>query len=732
MADESPFFGGLELLDGLPSRQVGLLLFAIEGRTAHLVAQSRQALATHRTEKVAAEKERAFLAAIAQGRELPLPPTIQDLERYAPEWSALAPQDDRRRAVLARKFAEKYRFRHRDVPSLRRALGLDADGVKAAFARQFQQPIDSIYAQSTPLAEEARWFKSQLADRLERMSPFWTAFSLTLTEIIGASILALPIALASVGPAPGVFLLVVLGVVNLVTVMAIVEAITRNGNMRYGTAYLGTLVRDYMGSLGTLVLVPALFCLNLLTLVAFYTGIAVSLADVTGVSPMLWTALVFLVAVYYLRRETLNATVASALMVGIVNIIIILVLCALAFPHIRVEYLLSSSLTFSAGDIFQPAMLGLVFGVVLAAYFGHTSAGNAAKVVLRRDPGGKALLWGNVAAMAAAITLYSVWVIAVNGAIPPVILSQETGTALSPLAARAGHLVTILGIAYVVLAMGIGSVNVSYGLYFQVREMLPPQTKPPVQFLAGVTPIFALALFVEWTFATGRESFAGVLGFMGALLLPILGGIFPILMLLASRRKGDYVPDVALRFLESPYVLAPVYLIYLCGVFAYGFFIWNEPLPRILAVGVGGLLLVVTHLVVRQGAFTARTVIELKVAESDLGESATAAVVDRGAPLSGRFRLMYVNQEHVAEGAVIEIHDFERLAAIDIAFPPLASRSIKVWLHRVTREGDSRPIAAALRIDADLGTALPLAPASGQIIFPLTSPVTGLEITFSR
>jgi len=83
MSDEFSFFGGMELLDGMPMRRAGAILFAIEGRTAQLVAQSRQALASYLPEKTAAEKERAFLAAIAQGRDLPLQPTVQEIERFA-------------------------------------------------------------------------------------------------------------------------------------------------------------------------------------------------------------------------------------------------------------------------------------------------------------------------------------------------------------------------------------------------------------------------------------------------------------------------------------------------------------------------------------------------------------------------------------------------------------------------------------------------------------------------
>jgi hypothetical protein len=386
--------------------------------------------------------------------------------------------------------------------------------------------------------------------------------------------------------------------VNILTIIGIVEAITRNGNMRYGTAYFGRLVGDYLGKPGSIVLVPALLILNVLVLMAFYVGISTSLADVTGINPMLWSVLIFLIAVYFLRNKSLNATVASALVIGIINILIIIILSALAISHLELANLQYINLPFAAGKIFNPKILELVFGVVLAAYFGHTSAGNAAKVVLRRDPGGKSLVWGNVAAMATAIAIYSLWVFSVNGAISPVVLSKETGTALSPLAIKIGGPISILGIIYVILAMGMGSVHMSYGLYYQVREALPSKTKKTTQFLVSVAPIFCLFITIEWMLFTNRVSFSWLLGIVGVLLLPLLGGIFPMLMLAASRRKGDYTPRLSFGFLENPLILGFVYLIYLGSGFIYGFFIWEDPIQRLIAIGVGIMTLIVTYLVI--------------------------------------------------------------------------------------------------------------------------------------
>src|SRR5215211_3367298 len=149
------------LLGGLPARRASTLLFAIEGRTAHLVARSRRAMARYVTERTAEEQERAFLDALAQGRDLPLRPTIQDLERYAPEWASLVPNDAALRAAVARMIGERYRLPRQLVPGIRAALGLDAPEVGAAFERLHRQPQTSMYASELPLGERTRWVRSR-------------------------------------------------------------------------------------------------------------------------------------------------------------------------------------------------------------------------------------------------------------------------------------------------------------------------------------------------------------------------------------------------------------------------------------------------------------------------------------------------------------------------------------------------------------------------------------------
>lgn len=338
-----------EVLGGLPARRASMLLFAIERRTARLVARSRTAIARHLPERTAAERERAFLDALAMGRDSPVRPKIQDLERYAPVWASLVPDDPTVRAALARMMGDQYPLDERQMRGMRRALGLDDGPVREAFERLYHEPLASIYAAGLPRLERGRWLRSRFAHRLETLRPFWTTFALTLTETIGAGILALPIALAEVGPIAGVVVLLVLGLVNIVTIAAIAEAVARNGNVRYGHAYFGRLVDDYLGSAAAWILKPAFLAFSVVVLLAYYVGLSTTLSEATGVPNAVWSAMMFLLALFFLRRESLDATVASALVVGAASIGLILLLFLITLPSITVDNLRHATAPFVNG-----------------------------------------------------------------------------------------------------------------------------------------------------------------------------------------------------------------------------------------------------------------------------------------------------------------------------------------------------------------------------------------------
>jgi amino acid permease len=116
---------------------------------------------------------------------------------------------------------------------------------------------------------------------LENLLPFWTAYALTLTETVGATVLALPIAVARIGALGGVAVLVVLGLVNMLTIAYMSEAVARSGSVLSGAAFTGRMVVDYLGHLAASVFSLGIFALCFLMLQAYYLGFATTLADAT-------------------------------------------------------------------------------------------------------------------------------------------------------------------------------------------------------------------------------------------------------------------------------------------------------------------------------------------------------------------------------------------------------------------------------------------------------------------
>ena len=225
-------------------------MFLIESRTGHLAARARQAMAPFLTDDTVRHRDLAFFDAFAQRREPPFPVRIHDLERYAAHWAPLVPANPRSRAALAHLLGQKYEFTRDTAPALGAAVGFDDERVAGAYQQLYGAPLDKIFADEVGRGGRLRWLWTRIATRLESLPPAWSAYVLSLTETVGTSMLALPIAVAGIGPLAGVVVIVVLGLVNIVTAAAMAEAVGRSGSVRYGAAYIGKMVHDYLGRAG--------------------------------------------------------------------------------------------------------------------------------------------------------------------------------------------------------------------------------------------------------------------------------------------------------------------------------------------------------------------------------------------------------------------------------------------------------------------------------------------------
>lgn len=127
-------------LGGRAVKQATIVLTLIENRTAHLVAQAHGVANTALAIAAIQTPRHAFLNAIAQSRTTLPPPTIQDLEHFAPHWAILAPENPEIRATVAHLISQKYALPANAIPGIAGALGLDKPTVQPAYHHNLCTP----------------------------------------------------------------------------------------------------------------------------------------------------------------------------------------------------------------------------------------------------------------------------------------------------------------------------------------------------------------------------------------------------------------------------------------------------------------------------------------------------------------------------------------------------------------------------------------------------------------
>lgn len=696
-----------ELLNGFRGgnrRRAAITLSLIEARTARLVVEKGSVATPFMTEDSFEERCSNYLGAIVDGAKMRSQVSIQNIEQSANVWSSLVPDNPSVRAELARMLSEKYDFNKKNIPQISAAIGLDDPQVGAAFNSANKSSLSSIYQKHLSPWVLLQWKWSNLNAKIENLPPFWTAFSLTLTETVGAGTLALPIAFATVGPLAGVILLVLLGLVNLATVSYLAEASARNGSIRYGSAFVGRLVHDYLGATASIVLRLSLFAFCCIVLASYYTGFASTISTVTGIPEPYWVALVFGAGLILILRKTLVGTLTSALVIGVINISILIFLSVIALNHATVENLTHMEIPYINGRTFEPSHIQLVFGIVLVSYFGHLSVSNCAQNVLRRDPDGRSLKRGTIAAMAVAIAIYSLWSIAVGGAVPSEALLGETGTTLDPLAKEIGPEIYALGVVFAVLGLGMSSVHFGLGIFNMTREFAGKIQKRSQQSwiqkhiatIASVLPIFLVFIYVQWTYKNGTPSFTAPLELLGAILTPVLAGIFPVLLLMASRARGLSVSGAKVtKIASNKLVLACTVLLSFAGLLFHGLVIWEEPISRGAALTTAGLMLYLIFDLMRRKAFSPVLLIEVRYFPENAHKAiVTIAHNGKKADLAALVLQNDGFESTLPSDGVLK--DFRSYEKLKLTLPEGAYSKIQINTYRVSADFEAQPIKGYL------------------------------------
>src|SRR5205085_8197379 len=161
--------------------------------------------------------------------------------------------------------------------------------------------------------------------------------------------------------------------------------------------------------------------------------------------------------------------------------------------------------------------------------------------------------------------------------------------------------------------------------------------------VAGVAPVSGAFAVAAWMLATGSGSFAGLIGFVGVIVVSLLAGVYPVLLLASSRRRGEYTTAATGRIRGHPVVLVAIYVLSVSSVFLHGLVIWDD-LPR----RAGGLLagtgiLVLTAAVWKAGAFRRRLVVLVRAVADEPADRACSSMSAWGRPADGGVVLTYAD-----------------------------------------------------------------------------------------
>lgn len=722
--DSGDLFSADELLDGMPLKRARVLLYLIESQTVKLSKESERVAMNYLP--IMSDPAMAYLTAFTftEGTET----TIQALEEYAEDWAYLVPKNLALQAVLIHLIAEKYDLVKKQISDIRTALGMDNPSVQEQYQTFYGVPLETIYkAEGLSLA----WSWTNISKRLENMPTFWVTFFLTLP--LGPGLLALPIALAGIGVIPGVILLILFGLLNMFTAAAIAESFSRTGEGRYGFAFVGRLVEHYLGRGSSIFLTIVMFLNLFLVLIVFYLGIAGTLSVLTGISAIIWVILAFLLGLFFLSRGSFNATIASSIIIGLASIFLVLLILLLAFGNMDLARLTRMELP--VGGNFSVDILASVFGIMLTSYFNHLLIGNYAKVALRRDPSSRSFINGSMAAIALTIVLSCLWLISMSGAIDHNVLLAEKGTVLVPLAGIVGGWVNLLGSIFIMLSLGLASIHISFGLYFTVQERIGQLAnlkvfgpalksileKPSGRFILGIFPVFLSMLSTIYVLQTGSSSFSFLLSFLGVVSLSLLGGIYPIQLIVSSRNRGNVLSSTSYKLLGNRFLLAFAYFIFLISIFAHGLFIWTDPIQRLGAILVGIFAIVTTYMSYRTGSFKPRLVLEFRKLSDT---QAVIAMIGGGEAAFADILLNYVGQEE-SHRKISELEiSLRGLRSIHLAFDTHNMNDLEVWVHYLHPDNSSEPLDARLQ----LSSGNPSVQIKGQYIVPVRQPHYDLQL----
>jgi hypothetical protein len=448
-----------------------------------------------------------------------------------------------------------------------------------------------------------------------------------------------------------------------------------------------------------------------MSLLAGWIGLSVTAAEVTHTPRGVWAAVILAGVVLMLTRGA-RLTLTTVAMVGVVATVLMILASLLALADAGPGDLGHADVPLGGGPEALDPTVGAALGVVLMQYIGSVYLLGIHRAAAPRDPGGRTLAAGAFVGTVGVTLIVGLWLIAASAAVPASELQATSGTAMGPLSDEVGPVMAAIGGLASLLLLGMNINRTSVAVHELVLERLPPPREAgappgtrslsrPVRALLALVPVLLVFAVSEITLDLGDASFSSVLTISGVVTNFLVGAAFPVLMVLAARRRGELVPALVWRWIGAPLVAWAIVAGSIVALVAVGLFVWDDWGSRSAALAMAALGALTVSWVIRRRSFRRRCLVEL--IDDRRAGGARWALVAGGRPLAADVELAYAggggdDPVHAPGGPVRRP---DALRGLSVHAPDAAgARQLVVWGQRVNADGSPEPIAASAQVGA--------------------------------
>ncbi len=361
--------------------------------------------------------------------------------------------------------------------------------------------------------------------------------------IIGAGILALPIAAASAGLFPTILILVVIGAVSVFSALYIAEAVLSTE----GVHHLPTLAEKYLGKAGLLAMLVGVIIYIYGALIGYLSAGGQLFNTLSNGAIPIWLGVwiyFFIASIIVHFGLKLVSQVETYLFVGM--LILLGLVMTIALIKVRVPLLMEANWSATLG----------IFGVVLFAYVGHSVIPSIAAGLGRKRDINKVAVWGVII----PLFLYVLWCVVVIGVVPKasLLVARTAGQpATIPLGIIAGTSIALLGSVFAVLSTMTSYIGFGFSLkevYQDTAGSFRKRLKPHLATALVVVPPLLITLIKPGAFIKALD-IAGTYG--GGIFV----GILPVLIVLKSRKVNGNNAYMTWGGRWTPYLVLGIYII---------------------------------------------------------------------------------------------------------------------------------------------------------------------------